>query len=166
MVLRARSHKLKTEIYIGKDLTIRAEDVSGKDKITLSIGYGQPLFVVGKDKVNNNFTTKSKVVVQSTLLTPRTNCFAQALPPRGSKDKMNNCVTEMCREWLAFKAHGFLYHSTLGWGVMKSRLENYVSGKDKFALSIGYGQPLFVVSKDKVKNNFTTKSKVASSQLY
>ena len=155
VVLRARSHKLKTEIYIGKDLTIRAEDVSGKDKITLSIGYGQPLFVVGKDKVNNYFLTKSKVVVQSTLLIPITKYFTRALPPCGSKDQMNNFVTEMCREGLACKAHGLLYHSTLGLRVMKSRLENYVSGKDKFTLSIGYGQPLFVFGRDKV-NKFSS----------
>ena len=34
------------------------------------------------------FTTKSKVVIQSTLLTPTTNRFARALPPRGSRDPL------------------------------------------------------------------------------
>ena len=34
------------------------------------------------------FMTKSKVVVQSTLLTPRPNRFTRALPPRGSRDPL------------------------------------------------------------------------------
>ena len=33
-------------------------------------------------------TTKSYVIVQSTLLTPITNCFARALPLRGSRDPL------------------------------------------------------------------------------
>ena len=40
--------------------------------------------VVKKDTVSD-FTPKSKVVVQSTLLTPRPNRFTGALAPRGSK---------------------------------------------------------------------------------
>jgi len=36
----------------------------------------------------NDFTTKSKVVVQSTLLSPRTNHFTKAFPPRGNRDPL------------------------------------------------------------------------------
>ena len=35
-----------------------------------------------------NFTTKTKVAVQLTLLTPRTNRFTRAFPPRGSRDHL------------------------------------------------------------------------------
>ena len=34
------------------------------------------------------FTTKSKVIVQLTLQTPRTNRFRRALPPPGSRDHL------------------------------------------------------------------------------
>ena len=36
----------------------------------------------------NCFTTESKVVVLSTVLTPRTNRFTRALPPHGSSDPL------------------------------------------------------------------------------
>ena len=44
--------------------------------------------VVGAHRWPHLFTTKLKVVVQSTLLTPRTNCFKRALPPRRSRDPL------------------------------------------------------------------------------
>ena len=36
----------------------------------------------------NPFTMESQVVVQSTLLTPKTNRFTRAPPPRGSRDPL------------------------------------------------------------------------------
>ena len=39
-------------------------------------------------KPSTLFTAKSKVVVQSTLPTPRPNRFTRTLPPRGSRDTL------------------------------------------------------------------------------
>ena len=41
-----------------------------------------------QDSRLRGFTAKSKVVVQSTLHTPRPNRFTRALPPRGSRDPL------------------------------------------------------------------------------
>ena len=57
---------------------------------------GHPLFLEARDPSSpdnltcrrNCFTTKSKVIVQSTSLTPRPNRFTRALPPRGSRDPL------------------------------------------------------------------------------
>jgi len=48
-VLRAASHRLDGEICVNKSLTVRAEDAARR--CTVSIGFGQSLFTVGKDLV-------------------------------------------------------------------------------------------------------------------
>ena len=71
----------------------------------------------------NVFTTKSKVVVQSTLLTPGPNCFTAALLSRGSRDPLRSAEggtlireSGCCgyRGGLVFKAHRLWYHSAEG----------------------------------------------------